>query len=186
MTEIGALARKCLPLKEAHPLQRVGFARRHTFLGRRARDVALACLLFAGVAPCICSAEVKSGRVAMYDGRPTIFVNDRPAAPMIYALPAGGRRTWETTPHRNLENFARQEVDLYQIDVGLKNVWLPDGTLDMDQVGRQIRGVLEVRPSAAVFIRLRVDPPTWWMEKHLGERHRICRRPGRHFQRRFG
>ncbi len=108
-------------------------------------------------------------KVAPYHGRPTIYINNHPVPPMIYALTEGGRFTWEETPHRNLENFAKAGYRLFQVDVWFRDIWKPDNTLDMPTVRHQIRGIIDVCPDAVVFVRLHVDPPQWWLDKHPRE-----------------
>jgi len=125
-----------------------------------------------GLALCgqIQSAEVPlSGKVADYLGRPTIFINDQPVAPMIYAGTEHSRFTWKETPHRNLANFAQAGYRLFQVDVWFRDIWRTDGSLDLPIVRRQIHSILEVCPEAAVFVRIHLDPPGWWMEQHPTE-----------------
>jgi len=110
-----------------------------------------------------------TGRVSVWHGRPTIFINDQPVAPMIYAGTEHSRFTWEETPHRNLVNFAKAGYRLFQVDVWFRDIWRPDGSLDLPAVRRQIRGILAVCPEAAVFVRIHVDPPVWWMKQHPKE-----------------
>jgi len=113
--------------------------------------------------------EALSGKVAPYHGRPTLYINNHPVAPMIYALTEGGRFTWEETPHRNLENFTKAGYRLFQVDVWFRDIWKPDDSLDMPTVRHQVRAITEVCPEAAVFIRIHVDPPQWWLDRHPGE-----------------
>ncbi len=53
-------------------------------------------------APAPISASVK-----MYNGAPTIMLNDQPQNPMIYALTdvPGGRWSWEELPRYNMQTF---------------------------------------------------------------------------------
>ncbi|MBO0933867.1 hypothetical protein [Fibrella aquatilis] len=45
---------------------------------------------------------------------------------------------------RNLSNFTRAGVRLFQVDVYLEDIWLKDrDLLDMAKVRRQVRGVLD-------------------------------------------
>jgi hypothetical protein len=110
------------------------------------------------------SGKGMTGKVALHNGRATLFVNDQPVYPMIYALTdtPGGRWTWEEICRENIENFTQAHVSLVQVDIWLEYIWKPEGPLDMDLVRRQIRGVLDVNPNAAVSIRLHVNAPAWW------------------------
>jgi len=117
------------------------------------------------------SVQPLSGRVKLYQGKPTLFINDKPVYAMLYALTdaPGGRWTWEEVPQHSLRAFADCAIKVYQIDLFLEHVWMPDGSLSMDLAVKQIRGVLEARPNAAVIIRFHMNAPAWWNEKYPEE-----------------
>ncbi|HBZ55737.1 MAG TPA: hypothetical protein DEO88_10045, partial [Syntrophobacteraceae bacterium] len=48
-------------------------------------------------------------------------------------------------------------------------MWKEDGSLDISPARKQIRGVLDVCPEAAVIMRLQVTAPRWWTRAHPGE-----------------
>lgn len=99
----------------------------------------------------------------MVDGQPTL--------PFLYALTdcPGGRWTWDEMPRWNLTNFARIGFRLFQVSLWLESIWRTDGVLDLDLPVRQIRGLLEVAPDAAVVVRLHVNAPRWWIAAHPDE-----------------
>lgn len=107
----------------------------------------------------------------MLNGRPTIVVNGDPVYPMIYALTdvPGGRWSWEELPKHNIEEFARHGTRLYQVHLFFEQMWKEDGSLDITPAVKQIRGVLDVRPDAAVIMRLHVAAPSWWIRTHPDE-----------------
>lgn len=104
-------------------------------------------------------------------GRPTLFVNGKPQTPLMYALcdAPGGRWSWEEINRHNIERFYADGIRLFQLDLALADLWLPSGALDLTLAERQINGLLEVAPEAMVFLRLHVDAPAWWLEKHPEE-----------------
>lgn len=112
-----------------------------------------------------------TGCVALHSGRATLFIDNKPVYPMIYSLTdtPGGRWTWEEICRENLENFTEAEVSLIQVDIWLEYIWSRDGRLDMELVRRQLRGVLDVNPKAAISIRLHVNAPPWWNADNPGE-----------------
>jgi len=112
-----------------------------------------------------------AGEVRLYNGRPTIFVNGKPENAMIYALTdcPGGRWSWEEIPSWNIRNFTIQGFRLFQVDLWFESMWAPDGKLSIDLARRQIRGITDICPTAAVFIRLHVRSPRWWNLAHLDE-----------------
>ena len=133
------------------------------------RETIILLVLVAVFAITQADAVVLQGKVAAFKGRPTIFINDKPTYPMIYAITEGGRSTWEETPSRNLHNFGEIGFTLFQIDTWFRDIWREDGSLDMDFVKKQIQGVRAVCPSAAIFIRLHIDAPGWWCQKNPDE-----------------
>jgi hypothetical protein len=112
-----------------------------------------------------------SSTLRMHFGRPTIFLNNEPVSPMIYALTdvPGGRWSWEELPRHNISEFARSGIRLYQIYVFFEQMWNADGSVDVTLARKQIRGVLEVCPNAAIFMRLQVTAPRWWLRTHPTE-----------------
>ena len=108
-----------------------------------------------------------SSRVQMHNNRATLFVGDEPRSPFLYSLTdaPGGRWSWEELPQHNIRRFAEQGVTLFQLDLGLDHIWLENGALSLEKAQKQIRGVLEVCSQAAIFLRLHVRPPKWWMRK---------------------
>jgi len=90
---------------------------------------------------------------------------------MIYSLTdvPGGRWSWEELPQYNLQNFCKAGINLVQVDLALDHIWKPDGSIDLNTTQRQLRGVIDGCPHAAIFIRLHVSPPKWWQEKYIEE-----------------
>lgn len=112
-----------------------------------------------------------AAEVRWYQGKPTLFLNGGPYPPLLYALTdvPGGRWSWEEVPQHNLRMFAQLGFRLFQVDLFLEHVWLAPGRFDLTLARRQIRGVLEACPEAAVFLRLHVNAPRWWSKDHPEE-----------------
>jgi hypothetical protein len=100
-------------------------------------------------------------------GKPMLFINDVPEYPMFYSLTdvPGGRWSWEEVPRYNLKSFCEIGIKLIQVDIAFDHIWKEDGTIVMDTVQKQIKGILDVCPQAAIFIRFHVNPPKWWQKK---------------------
>lgn len=113
----------------------------------------------------------RSSAVEMHNGRPTIFINGEPHAPMIYALTdvPGGRWSWEELPQHNIANFCDRGVRLFQLDVFLEDLWTGEDEFDLDVARKQVAGVQEVCPEASVFFRFHLRAPQWWLKKHPEE-----------------
>ncbi len=112
-----------------------------------------------------------SSEIRMHNNRPTIFINNRPESPVIYALTdvPGGRWSWEELPQHNIRQFCTQGIRLFQVDLFFDHCWQPDGTMDISAARRQIAGILSVCPDASVFFRFHVTAPKWWMREHPDE-----------------
>jgi len=81
----------------------------------------------------------------------------------------GGRWSWEEVPQWNLSLFHQAGFNLYQVDIWLESLWSPDGGLDVSLAQRQVRGILNIDPNAAITIRLHVNAPRWWQNQHPEE-----------------
>lgn len=116
-------------------------------------------------------AAPRSSRVETVNGRPTIFVNGAPYAPLFYALTdvPGGRWSWEELPQHNIRLFCNQGIRLYQVDLFLEQMWMSDGTLDIGIARKQLAGVQAACPGAHVFVRLHLRAPQWWLREHPDE-----------------
>ncbi|MCO5236553.1 MAG: hypothetical protein M9933_09820 [Chitinophagaceae bacterium] len=113
--------------------------------------------------------EVRQGEVKMYHNRPTVFINGEPATPLLYVL-VDRRFSWFPLPQQNIKQFADiAGIKLFQIDVYLDDVWFSDDSFKLDTAVMQLRGVLDVVPDAAIFMRLHVNAPRWWQAKHPEE-----------------
>lgn len=112
-----------------------------------------------------------SSAVEMRGGRPTLVLNGRPHAPLIYALSdcPGARWTWEEVPARNIGLFAAHGIRLFQVDLWLEQLLTADGALDLTLARRQVAGVTTPCADAAVMIRLHVNPPRAWLAAHPDE-----------------
>ena len=118
--------------------------------------------------------------IKQFHGRPTLFVNDKPEVPAFYALThaTGGRWSWEEVPSRNLHEFCKVGIKLYQVDLYLEDIWYKDvDTLDIAKAQRQVRGVLDQCPGASVVIRFHTNAPFWWNEQHPEERTEYANGP---------
>ncbi|WP_415910968.1 hypothetical protein [Oleiharenicola sp. Vm1] len=67
--------------------------------------------------------------VEMRGDRPTLVLNGRPHAPLIYALSdcPGARWTWEEVPARNIRLFGEQGVRLFQCDLWFDQLLTAEG-----------------------------------------------------------
>jgi hypothetical protein len=135
------------------------------------RPALLALLIFMHA---VATAQSKplEGKVEMYNNRPTLFINNKPVAPQFYGLTHayGARWSWEENPARNLKNFCSIGFRLYQVDLYFEDIWYNGvDSLDIAKAQRQVRGVLDVCPDAAVVVRIHINAPFWWNEQNRDE-----------------
>lgn len=125
-------------------------------------------LLVAGTSP---AAEPISARVCLHEGRPTLFLNDQPTLPLLYGLThsPGARWSWEEVPQYSIAQFAKAGVRLFQADLWLEQMWTAQDKFDINLARRQIQGILDACPDAAVMLRLHVNSPPWWNQAHPEE-----------------
>lgn len=134
--------------------------------------VAVSVILMVSLPEILTGQQVKTATVEQFLGKPTLFVNGVPANPSFYALTHayGARWSWEEVPQRNLKNFCDMGFRLFQLDLYFEDIWYKEADgLDLEKARRQIRGLLEVCPDAAVVLRIHVNAPFWWNELNPGE-----------------
>lgn len=100
---------------------------------------------------------------------------------MIYSLTdvPGGRWSWEEVPRYNMKSFCNLGIRLIQVDLAFDHVWKEDNAIVLDTIQRQLRGVLDICPDAAIFIRFHVNPPKWWQKKYTEENTLYADRPSK-------
>ena len=117
------------------------------------------------------SGPTLTGAVRQWNGKPTLFVNDRPTYPMIYSITSvvGGRYTWEEIPQISIHDFNQQGIGLFSFTLYLDQLFDKDDKLDLSPLTRNIRGVLDVNPKAAIFLYLLIHPSPEWRQAHPEE-----------------
>lgn len=109
--------------------------------------------------------------VLQLHGRPNLVINGEPQIPILYALTdvPGGRWSWEEVPHRNIRLFYDMGIRLVQLDLFFDHILFEGKPMDLSLAKRQVQGVLDSCPEAAIFFRLHVSAPKWWIQKHPEE-----------------
>jgi hypothetical protein len=118
------------------------------------------------------AAKPAGAEVREFQGKPTLFVRGQAEPfPCFYALTdcPGGRWSFEEAPARSIRQFVEAGFRLFQVDLWLETVWTKPGPMNLDLARRQIRGVVELCPQAAVVIRWHVNAPPWWLEQNPSE-----------------
>jgi len=115
--------------------------------------------------------KTMKAEIRNYKGRPTIFINDEACSPLIYSLTdcPGGRFSFEEFPGNSISRFIEMGFRLFQLDIWLDDMWYEDGTFDITPARRQISGITDKCPEAAVFFRFHTTPPKWWNLKNPEE-----------------
>lgn len=134
---------------------------------------AIAVYLLLVLQPCLSQAQrAQTAEIRTLHGQPTLYVNQQPELPFLYALThvTGGRWSWEELPAHNLRRMTEVGIRLFQVDLWLEDLWKTHTRqLDMALAQRQISGVLDACPAGAVVVRLHVNAPFWWHQAHPKE-----------------
>ncbi len=117
------------------------------------------------------AVEPLGARITMQQGRPTLFLDGQPVLPDIYALGhcPGYRFAWEERAQYSVAEFARAGVRLFQAEVWMEHLWPSEREFSIEPARKQVRGILDAYPEAAVMLRLQVNAPAWWNEAHPEE-----------------
>ena len=130
------------------------------------------CLLLLLLPLLLPAQRPQTAEIRTQNGKPTLYVNQKPELPFMYALThvTGGRWSWEELPAHNLRQMGEVGVRLFQVDLWLEDIWKEkEKRLDMALARRQIRGVLSACPGGAIVVRLHVNAPFWWNRAHPEE-----------------
>lgn len=114
----------------------------------------------------------QTAAIKTISGKPVLFLNNQPELPFLYALThvTGGRWSWEELPAHNLKIMGEAGVRLFQVDLWLQDIWQEGHSeLDMALARKQLRGVLDACPGAAIILRIHVNAPPWWLRLHPSE-----------------
>lgn len=109
--------------------------------------------------------------VKQYLAKPTLFLRGAPIQASFYALTdcPGGRWSYDEGPRQSLRYFAEMGFQLFQLDLFLADCWTAENNFSIEPARRQLRGVMDVRPDAAVVIRWHLNAPDWWKAAHPRE-----------------
>jgi hypothetical protein len=112
-----------------------------------------------------------SAQVKQHNNKPTLFLNGQPTIASFYALTdcIGGRFSFDEQPQQSIRQFAAVGFKLYQLDLFMADCLTQPGPLNLDLARRQIRGVLNACPDAAIVLRWHLNAPQWWKDQNPSE-----------------
>jgi len=116
--------------------------------------------------------------VRPHEGLPSLWINERPVAP-IAMVPI------DHFPRDVCRDFAAAGVHVYshilwtwarvvpeskarKLDE-CTDWWLGPGQYAFERVDRQVQAIIEADPQAYIFLRLKLDPPGWWVSANPDE-----------------
>ena len=116
-------------------------------------------------------ASVKS-----HQGVPTLHINGRPVYAMAMMPSPWGRDGGNEAIVHSCRDFAAAGVNLYSDIFGgnpafaCSRWWLDEGRYDFTIVDQRMRAFIEANPNALVLMRVKLDTPKWWMDRHPDHR----------------
>ncbi|MBI4976867.1 MAG: beta-galactosidase [Spirochaetes bacterium] len=110
--------------------------------------------------------------IGNHAGVPALHINDTPWYPMaMMPYCFGGSNSIDSC-----RDFAAAGVDLYSdiistgaFTVGGKLLWLDEGKYDFSDVDARIKKVIAANPKARILVRIKVESPKWWTDRHPDE-----------------
>jgi len=120
------------------------------------------------------NAEIKR-----YNNRPCIHLNGEPVNPYMYAITdtPGARWSWEELQQRQFKQFGECGVKLFQLQIWLEDIWEKGKPLNIELVQKQLQGVIDVDPEAAIMLRFHINAPIWWNKENPEECTEYCDGP---------
>ncbi|MCX7886205.1 MAG: hypothetical protein N3B01_02965 [Verrucomicrobiae bacterium] len=118
----------------------------------------------------VIGSATTTAAVQPYAGVPALHINGRPVFPMAM-IPIGH------FPTNVCRDFAAAGLHLYSHIIWTwgprctpdVNWWLGSGQYDFAKVDAMIRAILDADPQAYIFLRLKLDAPTWWLQANRDE-----------------
>ncbi|MBI4889257.1 MAG: hypothetical protein HY821_01450 [Acidobacteria bacterium] len=115
--------------------------------------------------------EPVTAEVREHLGKPALVIRGRPVYASFYALTdcPGGRWSFEEATKPSLARFVEAGFRLFQLDLFLEDCMPRPGEFSIEPARRQIRGILDLCPDAAVVLRWHVNAPRWWNDANPAE-----------------
>ncbi len=112
-----------------------------------------------------------TAEVRLHLGKPTLMIRGVPTYPSFYALTdcPGGRWSYEESTRPSIARFVDAGFRLFQLDLFLEDCMPKPGEFSIEPARRQIRGILDLCPGAAIVLRWHVNSPGWWNDANPGE-----------------
>ncbi|MBU0478572.1 beta-galactosidase [bacterium] len=108
-----------------------------------------------------------SCRIDLSRGFPAFIINEKPYPAIYYLNPYSG--PFSSCGERQIENFKKAGVHIYELIVILKKTWLSPGEYDFTASDNEMRRIISIDPQAFILFSLSLEPPDWWMDKHPDE-----------------
>jgi hypothetical protein len=107
--------------------------------------------------------------VKFYRGLPVVHINDHPVYFMMM-MPSPYVKDEDVV--KSSRDFAAADINLYS-DIAstmpsfaCKGWWLDEKSYDFTIVDRRLQAFIDANPNALVILRIKLDPPGWWMDRY--------------------
>lgn len=114
-------------------------------------------------------AEVK-----LHKGIPGLFINGK-MIPTMSMMPSPWTGNAET--FAACRDFAAAGINIYGDIIwsslstgGCSRWWLGEGKYDFSIIDKRIASIIKSNPRALIVLRIKLNPPKWWLQKNPGDR----------------
>ncbi len=119
--------------------------------------------------PALAAAQTNqpvNAHIRPWHNKPTLYIRNQPTYASFYALTdcIGGRFSFEEGPRHSIRQFVDAGFKLFQLDL-----FLADYILDPTLARRQIKGITDLCPDAAVVLRWHLNVPESWKKQNPDE-----------------
>ena len=111
-----------------------------------------------------------SAKLKRENERTNLYINEKLTPPIIYGLsdfPGAAANTHYA--FTNIQNFARQGINIVTADSCLHLGWHKRLPFDSSAILAEIEAVMDATPEAKVLLRFHLNPPYWWLRDNPDE-----------------
>lgn len=102
------------------------------------------------------------------NGIPALHLNGVPVPPMLYRNAINTRNN--TRSNRFMTGFDEAGIRLFEINLSLDKLWMPDGSVNTDELELYLLSAMYYAPGGKLVVFFNTDAPGWYVKQHPEER----------------